>query len=403
MKLSKILLGSTLSLLLAATASAEPKTADEFYKEGDTQYNLGDFNKAVDAFKQGFALETNDSKKPAYLYNIAQSYRQAQNCQQALFFYKRFLALKATDTVKPLKPQLKAEVEARIGELEDCLKQQDSIRNKPPNDNIRPDGDGHNNTPVKTDPVKTDPVKTNPVKPDVKPDVKPAGKPDMVKPDGNKPDGDKGHGTKRTGEGGDEGGNGEDEGGDDSGIHQVAPTTQAHVVSARLLAGGAKVGMGNITVPVEASVALIAGYPLPIAPQLTLDLGGGFTYTPISYQNASGSGSSTATLMSLAADVGATYAVAPKIGLRGDLGLGYLMFGGLTMGNPFTEGGASTTGALGMFNLRVGVSGEYAVTPNIVVVLTPLAFSYSPAKTGLRSDIKSLTRLDFMVGVGYRM
>ena len=36
---------------------------DDWYKEGETQYNLGNFDKAADAFKQGFALETVESKK----------------------------------------------------------------------------------------------------------------------------------------------------------------------------------------------------------------------------------------------------------------------------------------------------------------------------------------------------
>jgi len=49
-------------LLMPALAWAEPKTADEWYKEGSNQYNLGNFDKAVEAFKQGFALEPDDSK-----------------------------------------------------------------------------------------------------------------------------------------------------------------------------------------------------------------------------------------------------------------------------------------------------------------------------------------------------
>ena len=32
-------------------------------------------------------------------------------------------------------------------------------------------------------------------------------------------------------------------------------------------------------------------------------------------------------------------------------------------------------------------------TPNVLITVAPVAFTYSPAKDGLRSDIKSLTRL----------
>ena len=56
-----------------------------------------------------------------------------------------------------------------------------------------------------------------------------------------------------------------------------------------------------------------------------------------------------------------------------------------------------------MFHLRVGVSGHFALTRNLTATVAPLTFSYSPAKDGLRDDIKSITAIDFMVGVGYRM
>jgi hypothetical protein len=104
------------------------------------------------------------------------------------------------------------------------------------------------------------------------------------------------------------------------------------------------------------------------------------------------------------ANVGATYLVAPRIGLRADVGIGALIFGGISeQGNPFTDMGAPTSGALTMFAVRAGVSADYAITPNIYATVAPFAFQYSPAKAGLRTDIKSITRMEFMVGVGYRM
>src|SRR6476646_4222888 len=128
-------------VLAPALAFAQPKSADEWYKEGETQYNLGNFDKAAEAFKQGFSLETVDAKKPAYLYNVAQAYRQGQKCKDAAFFYKRYLSLKDQDTVKPLKPEKRAEIEQRINELEECAKNQDNIASKPPT-NTLPPGDG---------------------------------------------------------------------------------------------------------------------------------------------------------------------------------------------------------------------------------------------------------------------
>src|SRR6476659_524766 len=135
-------------VLAPALAFAQPKSADDWYKEGETQYNLGNFDKAAEAFKQGFALETVDSKKPAYLYNVAQAYRQGNRCKDAAFFYERYLSLKDQDTAKPLKPEKRAEIDQRITELEACAKNQDAIAKKPPDNTIPPDG---NPTPPKTD------------------------------------------------------------------------------------------------------------------------------------------------------------------------------------------------------------------------------------------------------------
>ena len=352
-------------VLVPTLALAQPsKTPDEWYKEGETQYNLGNFQGAVDAFKKGFELEPNDSKKAAYLYNVAQAYRQAKDCTNAQFFYKRYLALKDSDNKKPLKPEKRQEIEDRIKELDDCAKQQEAIRQKPPDTNIRPDGE--------------DP-----------------------KPNETKGTGDKGTGDKGTGKVvGEAGGDGDGDGdGDDGGIKKSTETGQPKVISVRAFGGGAKLSTGDLKVPVQATFGLLAGYPLALNDKLVVEIGAGFTFTPVPYENAGMSKS--AKLMGVIADVGATFAVAPKIGLRGDIGAGVLFFGGVNE-SPFTDG-QPTTGALTMFHLRVGLSADYAVTPNFLVTLTPIAFSYSPAHKGLRDDIKSITAIDFMLGVGYRM
>src|ERR1700733_8899672 len=126
------------SLLIPMLALAQPKSADDWYKEGETEYNLGNFDKAADAFKQGFSVENNESKKPAYLYNVAQAYRQGNKCKDAAFFYKRYLSLKDQDTVKPLKAETRSEIEQRINELEECAKNQEAIAKKPPDDTMHP-------------------------------------------------------------------------------------------------------------------------------------------------------------------------------------------------------------------------------------------------------------------------
>jgi hypothetical protein len=359
-------------LLVPALAWAQPKSADDWYKEGENQFNLGSFDKAIDAFKQAFSLETNENKKAAYLYNVAQSYRLSNDCKNALFFYKRFLALKEDDTVKPLAAKTRKEVTDRITELDACVQQATSIGKKPPTKNLSPDGEGGDKTPPPPPPPPP-------------------------------PTGDPGHKEPRkdvaTGNGHEPGGGG------DSDVPEPKPVKRGpHLISARLIGGGTKVSAGDNDVPVQATFGLIAGYPIAINNKLTVDAGAAFTFTPVPYTVTPPSGpamSQTATLIGLVANAGVTYEVAPKIGVRGDLGLGALFFGGVS-GSDFT-GGAPTSGALTMFHVRAGISGEYAVTPNIMVTAPSFAFSYSPPKEGLAPDIKSITSFDFMLGIGYRM
>ncbi|MEO8841981.1 MAG: tetratricopeptide repeat protein [Kofleriaceae bacterium] len=356
------------AVLWPALAFAEPKTADDWYKEGETQYNLGNFDKAADAFKQGYALETVDNKKPAYLYNVAQAYRQGKECKDAAFFYKRYVSLKDQDTAKPLAADKRTEIEGWINELEDCEKNQESIAHKTPD------------TTIPAGPVGTNPTTTTTTKPTT------TTVPTKV---------------ADTGGGDGDGDGGATDGGD---VHGSTTIEQPKLLSLRLTGGVAKVGAGNSTVPIEPTFNLFAGYPIAVSPELVIDVGANIGFTPVPYTNSMTNAKATGQLISALADVGATYAVAPKIGLRGDLGVGVLVFGGISdAGNPFTAMGASTTGALGMFAVRAAVSVDYAFTPNVYGTVTPIAFSYSPAKTGLRDDIKSLTRLDFMLGIGYRM
>jgi hypothetical protein len=371
------------AVLLPALAFAEPKTADEWYSEGETQYNLGNFDKAADAFKQGYALEGVENKKAAYLYNVAQAYRQAKKCKDASFFYKRYLSLKDQDTAKPLSPEKRKEIEGWIGELEVCEKSQDSIASKRPDSTMPPNGNptgaGTTGTTGTTGTGTTGTGTTVTTKTGTGTGT--------------------GSGTKVA-----DAGSGEGEGDDDGGgVHAGVTVEQPKLISLRFTGGVSKISAGDLTVPVEPTFNLFGGYPIAVNEQLEVDVGLDLNFTPVPYTDSMNV-KKTGQFIGVLADVGAVYSVAPKIGLRGDLGIGANVFGGISdMGNPFTQNGAATTGALGMLAVRVGVAADYMVTPNVLITVAPIAFTYSPAKDGLRSDIKSLTRLDFMLGVGYRM
>lgn len=349
---------AVLWLLIPALAWAAPKTAEDWYKEGETQYSLQNFDKAVEAFKKGFELETSDSKKTAYLYNIAQAYRQANDCKNAYFYYKRFLALVA-DTGKSLSPTTRKQVEDRIKELEECAQQAAQISKRPPDSNLSPDGDGSD--------------KGHP--PGETSRQEPPGKQVATGRKPPEPDSDQ----------------------DDTSVTQPATGGQPRMISARLIGGISKVSAGSISVPVQATGGFVGGYPIPINPRLTVEAGAAFTFTPTPYQ--SGSMNKTGSLVGLMANGAATYEVMPRLGIRGDLGLGALVFGGIDQ-SPFTNG-APTTGALAMFHVRAAVSADYAVTPNVVLTAMPGAFTYSPAAQGLVGG-GAVWSYDLMVGVGYR-
>jgi hypothetical protein len=174
------------------------------------------------------------------------------------------------------------------------------------------------------------------------------------------------------------------------------------MLSVRALVGAAKLTAGDLDTSFQFIVGILGGYPLPINDKLTLELGAGVSFTPVPYETDDEI-AATATLTTIVANVAPSYEVMPKLAVRADIGVGVLLFGGLTEEmNPFTEGGASASGALTVFHLRTALSVDYALTSNLVVTATPVAFTYSPAPTGFDGSISSLTSLSFMAGLGYR-
>lgn len=362
----RAVVGCAVALCLSSTAFADEASARKKYDAGERAYNLGEFDKAVALFKEAYA----DWAEPAFLFNIAQTYRQMGDCKQALFFYKRFLALKQNDTKKPIRPGLQTEVEKRIVELEECIRRE--LASKPPDaldsgtagssqtgQTGQTGGTGATGTPTPTNASTT--TAQAPEQPD-------QGEPDE----------------------------GEEE-------PTEAPTgLQPKVVSVRLDGGAALLTAGDLETPALFAGALIAGYPLAINPKLSLELGAAFSFAPVPFtttMDVEGSGM----LIGALANVAPSLTLIPKLAARLDVGAGVLVFTGLDLeGNPFTMNGTAATGALSTFHARVAASLDYAVTPNLVVTATPIAFAYSPAPTGFDSTISSLTTLSFLVGVGYR-
>jgi len=306
-------------LIPAAQAWAAPKTADEWYEEGANQYTLGNFEKAIDAFKQGFSLEPDESKKANYLYNIAQAYRQTHDCKNALFFYKRFLALKANDTAKPLAAKTRKAVEDFIAEADTCVRQQTQLSEKPPVNNVPPDGEAGDKGRSSGD----------------------RGRPPGETSRQDPPRKEVATGRKQTEPDSDE---------EDTGVTRAAITGQPRTISARLIGGVSKVNAGSTSVPVQATAGIVGGYPIPINPRLTIEAGAVITFTPAPWHRdmtpTTPEINKTGSLWGLMANAGATYEVMPNLGIRADVGVGALLFVGISE-SPFTDG-APTSGALGI-------------------------------------------------------
>lgn len=369
MRQAFILLLVVAAVAVSRPVEAQPKTASEWFNVGDNHYNLGEFTKAIEAFRKAFELEKDEALKPIYLYNIAQAYRQAGDCDNAVFLYKRFLSLKASDTKKPLSQSTKDDILKRIAEQEKLCAEKNSNRDKPPEGTMRPEG------------------------------------------------GEKGGGEKGGGDKGEPSG----DGGVQANPTEVATAepqdTEDNEVDASLTASiygdqprkislraGAGLGipqMDPVNVANQFSATLIGGYPIPLAPQVGIDVGAALSLSPLQWNDGAGV-SNTSLFITAVVNASLRYEVLPKLTLRGDAGVGALFFTNIVEDNPFTMGGQATSGgALTMFHLRAGASAEYSIIPSVTVWASPITFGYSPAKEGLVAD--SIIQLSFLAGFGYKL
>jgi tetratricopeptide (TPR) repeat protein len=106
----------TLAAMLAApTAFADnalrpeqiPAKAKELATRGRIYHDAGDYSMAIAAFKEAYVL----APSPGLLFNIAQAYRLAGNCDEAAWMYRRYLDTNPTGTNRQLAEQHLATVE----------------------------------------------------------------------------------------------------------------------------------------------------------------------------------------------------------------------------------------------------------------------------------------------------
>lgn len=162
-------------LAASATAAAQPaprpaptsnQTDDQkraegkaLYEQGLSYYNLGEFDQAIAAFRKSYEL----TQAPGLLFNIAQAFRLKKDYEQATYFYSTYLRLQPDAANR-------ADVEARLAEMQQALEDQKKLEKKPPIGTISPEGTPSTTTPrttVTTPPptVTSPPVVTTPSMP----------------------------------------------------------------------------------------------------------------------------------------------------------------------------------------------------------------------------------------------
>lgn len=156
---------------------------------------------------------------------------------------------------------------------------------------------------------------------------------------------------------------------------------------------------GDLEVPAQASLAASATYRLDLG-RLNLGLGLAGTLFMVPYE---AEGDRTAFMTQALGQAELTYALASWLQLRGELGVGLLIFSGLRQGNPFTIDGAPTSGPLSTVATRASLGLDVPLGPHWRLRLTPATVSFSPRKAGLSADITRLLRVDVTIGIALRL
>jgi tetratricopeptide (TPR) repeat protein len=101
----------------APPTSEAQREARTHYERGMTHYQLGDFARAVEEFKQAYAL----TPAPGLLFNLAQASRLGKQHERALYFYRTYLRI-APDAGN------RSDVEQRIADLETIVAAEEKQR-----------------------------------------------------------------------------------------------------------------------------------------------------------------------------------------------------------------------------------------------------------------------------------
>lgn len=145
---------SCTSIAVAAPLTPEQREqARQHYESASRKFDVGRFDDAATEFQMVYEM-TGD---PSLLYNIAQSFRQAQKYDKALLFYRSYLN-------KLPEAGNRAAVEKRMSEISEILEKQKSVTEAPPQGTIKPSGEEPPAPETKPAPTMT-PAPVEPPKP----------------------------------------------------------------------------------------------------------------------------------------------------------------------------------------------------------------------------------------------
>src|SRR4029078_10754325 len=116
-----VVVAALVALAAAPAQAQDAEKARQLFQQGSKYYDLGQFDKAIEAWQQGY----DQKPDPGFLYNIAQAYRQKQDAQRAIFFYKGYLR-------NSPKAHNRVEVEQKIAALQKHLAERGAAPAAPP-------------------------------------------------------------------------------------------------------------------------------------------------------------------------------------------------------------------------------------------------------------------------------
>jgi tetratricopeptide (TPR) repeat protein len=116
-----------LVLLVGGVAHADKAKARELFRDGTQHFKLGEYQAALDSFKEAYR----NFEDPSFLFNIAQCHRQLDHKQEAIKLYRTYL------TDAPNAPNAD-DVRKVIASLEEAVRQEEAARRVPPQDTVAP-------------------------------------------------------------------------------------------------------------------------------------------------------------------------------------------------------------------------------------------------------------------------